>query len=140
MRPEEREEKRFVKKVREYDKNIRCFKFEVHGTKGAPDRMILFPGGYTMFIEFKRPGGGTVSPHQVTFIKMLTDLGFEAYIIDNWREALEKVECRMKSICTATEYMELDTGLSTQLEMSFIYSQMEADIRKKSKKEKQGVA
>lgn len=89
MRPEEKIEKRFVKKIEEL--GYKALKFEVHGMKGAPDRIILGPEGQICFIEFKQPGG-RVSHHQTHFIRMLLALGHRASIQDNWKEALEWVQ------------------------------------------------
>ena len=87
MRPEEREEKRYVKKIEEL--GFCADKYEVHGKKGAPDRMITRDHGFICFIEFKRPGGGKVSPHQQDWIDRLVRWGFDAKVFDNWKEALE---------------------------------------------------
>lgn len=96
MRPEEREEKRFVKKVEKL--GCKAFKFEVHGLKGAPDRMVLIPTGAIAFIEFKRPGGGEVSHHQDEFIKMLRNMGFDVVVCDNWQAALKYIQTIMEEL------------------------------------------
>lgn len=85
MRPEEKIEKRFVKKVEEL--GFKAFKFEVHGRKGAPDRMVLGPGGDICFIEFKQPGG-KISHHQSVFLSMLREMGFRVSVQDDWEEAI----------------------------------------------------
>lgn len=91
MRPEEIIEKRFVKKVEELDPNLMCHKFEIHGKKGAPDRIVFMPGGVTFFFEFKKPGGGSVSRHQEKFIVDLQKLGYMAQVVDSWEEPLQIV-------------------------------------------------
>lgn len=96
MRPEEREEKKFVKKVELL--GCKAFKFEVHGLKGAPDRMVLIPTGLIVFIEFKRPGGGVIAHHQSEFINMLRELGFDARVFDNWLEALNYIKSIMEDL------------------------------------------
>lgn len=85
-RPEETIEKKFVKKAKEL--GVICYKFEVVGTKGAPDQMCLIPGGGIVFFEFKRPGGGKVSHHQEEFIKSLQKIGQQAFVVDSWEEPL----------------------------------------------------
>lgn len=70
---------------------IKALKFEVKGTKGVPDRIILLPKGKTLFIEFKKPNGLT-SVHQDEFIEYLHELGFDAYVFDNWEKPLELVK------------------------------------------------
>ena len=62
---------------------VDAFKFEIKGTKGAPDRIIFLPNGKVLLVEFKRPGGDT-SKHQKDFIKMLNALGHESIVSDNW--------------------------------------------------------
>ena len=48
-------ERRFVKLVKD-NFNIRAIKFKDPARRGAPDRLILLPGGRCLFIEFKKPG------------------------------------------------------------------------------------
>lgn len=90
MRPEEKIEKRFVKKAEGL--GLLAYKFEVHGKKGAPDRMVLLPNGKIVFIEFKRPDGGVVSHHQYEFIEELRNLGFVAWIEDSWEDPIKKLK------------------------------------------------
>jgi len=42
---------------------------------GAPDRILLLPGGRVWFVEFKA-AGGRVSPRQVNVARRLNALGF----------------------------------------------------------------
>ena len=48
---------------------------------GLPDRMMLMKRGRIAFVEFKSTGE-TLSPRQEQVRKILTDLGFEYWIID----------------------------------------------------------
>jgi hypothetical protein len=95
MRPEEKIEKRFVRKV--YELGCRAIKWEIAGRKGAHDRMVLIPGGEIIFVEFKRPGGKQ-SYHQIEFDNMITGLGFRTYLCDTWEEPLEIVITLMKGV------------------------------------------
>ena len=94
MRPEESIEKKFATKAKAL--GINCYKFEVHGKKGAPDRMCILPGGAVMFFEFKRPNGGITSHHQKEFIKELDSFGFDAEVVDSWEYPLEKIKAYLE--------------------------------------------
>lgn len=49
----ERQLKRTVEGLKD---KIMCLKFESPGMSGVPDRVILLPGGHTVFVELKQPG------------------------------------------------------------------------------------
>ena len=55
-------------------------KLNLQGRRGWPDRILLFPGGRTVFIEFKRPGG-QVSKLQAYVHAQLGRLGFAVYVV-----------------------------------------------------------
>jgi len=59
------------------------------GVRGFPDRMILMPG-LVVFIEFKKPTGGVVSPHQEKWARLLAYFGFHFYFVHTDQE-LNKV-------------------------------------------------
>lgn len=101
MRPEEKIEKRFVKKVSEI--GCRAEKFEIVGKKGAPDRLVLIPGGEIIFVEFKAPGG-KLSYHQVEFHDMLRKFGFRVYTCETWEVPLGIVKTMMEQV---REYSEI---------------------------------
>ena len=90
MRPEEKIEKRFVKKCEAL--GIKSKKFEFQSEKGAPDQMVFIPGGRPIFIEFKRPDGGIVSYHQEEAMKWMLKDGYDCYVYDSWEEALATVK------------------------------------------------
>lgn len=52
------------------------------GTRGVPDRIVLLPGGYVAFVEFKTPNG-RMSSLQDVWQRRLSSLGFRAYVIDD---------------------------------------------------------
>ena len=39
-------------------------KLSDQGRRGFPDRTVFLNNGHVLFIEFKKPGGGKVGPHQ----------------------------------------------------------------------------
>ena len=59
-----------------------AMKFVSPGMAGVPDRLVLLPGGYSCFVELKRPGG-KLRPLQVHAIQCIQSLGFRVYVIDS---------------------------------------------------------
>ena len=56
-------------------------KFTSPGWAGAPDRLVLLPGGHLAFVEVKAPGK-ILRPLQVKRKRQLEALGFRVYVID----------------------------------------------------------
>jgi hypothetical protein len=81
-------EKDIEKRFCEYAKAQGCYpiKFEDPARRGAPDRMVLCPGGKVFFVEFKRKGE-TLRHEQAVYIKRLLDLGHDADIVDCFEDA-----------------------------------------------------
>lgn len=61
-----------------------CLKWVCPGWSGVPDRIVLLPGGYVIFVETKRPKGGKLSELQKWWAKKLKALGFPCWVI--WDE------------------------------------------------------
>lgn len=59
-----------------------CPKFVSPGFDGMPDRIILLPDGKSAFAEVKSP---SKKPRalQITRHKLLRDLGFKVYVLDD---------------------------------------------------------
>ena len=57
-------------------------KFISPGWAGAPDRLVLMPGGRAWFVEVKRPGG-KLQPLQAHRAEELTKLGFRVRVVSN---------------------------------------------------------
>ena len=70
----------------------KCWKYVSPGTIGAPDRIVLLPGGRIIFVELKDKGK-LLRPAQQARIKQMRKLGCDVRVIDS----LEQVEA-MKSI------------------------------------------
>ncbi len=52
------------------------------GWRGWPDRMVLFDGGCTHYVELKRPKGGEFEPLQLFMHNKLRKLGFQVYVLN----------------------------------------------------------
>lgn len=61
-----------------------CLKWVCPGWAGVPDRIILLPGGGSIFVELKRPKGGRQSPMQKWWKRRLIDLGHEHWVVHNY--------------------------------------------------------
>lgn len=57
-------------------------KLQYIGRNGAPDRMLLFPGGKLLFVECKRRGG-KAEKHQARELEKLTQLGQTVALLDS---------------------------------------------------------
>ena len=78
-------EKKCVEYARQ--KGVISVKLERNGNKGIPDRVFIFKGGYSFFIEFKKPqknkegqkkvvGGGRLSSEQIAWADFLGGSNF----------------------------------------------------------------
>lgn len=78
-------EKRFVREL----KKLGCKSRKLNGTgyRDWPDRMILVPGGITLFFEFKRPGED-LRPSQQELHNEAAELGHTWYTFDSWENAI----------------------------------------------------
>ena len=65
-----------------------CLKFISPGWNGAPDRLVLLPGGRMGFVELKAPGKKP-RPLQMARMRILRRLGFYAETLDD-RNRIEK--------------------------------------------------
>lgn len=70
---------------------VRPLKMEIPGVRNHPDRQIFLWGGYSFFIEFKRPGE-TPRKGQLHNHKEWRERGFNVYVCDNVAAALKITE------------------------------------------------
>ena len=77
-------EAKLVKMVKNY--GGWCLKWVCPGWAGVPDRIVLLPGGYSIFVETKRPKGGRLSTRQKWWRRELQRLGFDYYVVWNWED------------------------------------------------------
>lgn len=55
------------------------------GERGVPDRLVILPGGRTIFVEMKAPGK-QLDPLQEKWARTLRKLGHEHYKLDSDEE------------------------------------------------------
>lgn len=77
----------------------KAYKFVSPGNSGVPDRLVLLPGGRSIFVELKAPGKEPTAKQLLQHNKLII-LGFTVLIIDS----KEKVD---KFIDTCGEVMPL---------------------------------
>lgn len=77
---ESRLERRFIKEIKK--RGGKALKFTSPGWAGAPDRMVLLPGGRVIFVEMKAPGK-VPRPLQQRRAKELEALGFTVFCLDS---------------------------------------------------------
>lgn len=89
---ESRLEQRLVREVE--SRGGLALKFVSPGWRGAPDRLVLMPGGRVWFVEMKAPGQKP-RPLQEYRLKTLQGLGFQARAVsteDELRRFLAEVD------------------------------------------------
>ena len=64
------------------DRGGLCLKFTPQSWAGAPDRLVLLPGGRMGFVEVKAPGQ-TPRPLQVRRHSQLAELGYVVLVLDD---------------------------------------------------------
>jgi len=63
----------------------RAFKLKFIGLSGAPDRLVLMPGGRFYFVELKGPNGRLEDTQEILFPR-LEELGFKVWILKGVQE------------------------------------------------------
>lgn len=71
-------------------------------TAGVLDLVVLMPSGKTLFIEFKRQRGGTVSASQKAFMSELDRLGFDYFVAYGFKDGAEKFSEYYRHVKTRT--------------------------------------
>ena len=68
-----------------------ALKFVSPGFDGMPDRILLMPEGKVVFVEVKAPGKRP-RPLQMARHKLLRDLGFSVFILDDESQITKIIE------------------------------------------------
>ena len=74
-----------------------CIKFNSSSMRGLPDRIVLFSGGRTFFVELKAPGQKPRA-EQLRIHEKLRKLGAKVYVLDS-RESIGRF--MQNEVCTA---------------------------------------
>lgn len=83
--------RKLVEWARDNGESVKILKLNVQGRRGWPDRMVLWTGPNTLFVEFKRPGQHSRNL-QIFVQDGLKEMGFDVTEQDNTEEALEYVK------------------------------------------------
>lgn len=89
-------EKRIETKLRQEVERIggKAYKFISDGNQGVPDRIVCLPKGRVVFVETKKPIGGTLSKMQIFRIAELTKMGIEVRVIST----IEQIDKFIKEV------------------------------------------
>ena len=81
------------KKLRDYAKSrgVLTRKFTSPGTFGVPDRLFIFPNGFTVYVELKRLGE-LPTPNQWRQVKEFQEAGAHVYVVDSLERGKELVD------------------------------------------------
>ena len=88
------------------DRGGLCLKFTPTNWAGAPDRLVLLPGGAVGFVEIKAPGQRP-RPLQVRRHAQLAELGYVVRVLDDperVEEVLDEIEQLNAGKCGGDEH------------------------------------
>ena len=68
-----------------------CFKLRFLGVVGAPDRLVLMPGGRFFFVELKQ-STGELEPSQAVLFPRIEKRGFKVHVLYGVEQVKEFVE------------------------------------------------
>lgn len=106
---ESKVEKYFVREVKKL--GARTYKFVSPGINGVPDRIVIWPGGSTTYVEIKQTFG-RLKPHQISRINQINSQGSIACVVygmdgvDSFIQEYKKIIDENKELFTKP-----DTGL-----------------------------
>lgn len=72
-----------------------CFKLKFLGVMGAPDRLVLMPGGRFFFVELKQTTGALEPSQQVLFPR-IEKRGFKVYVLYGVEQVKEFIEKELR--------------------------------------------
>lgn len=79
-------------------KGLAAVKLEKNGNKGIPDYQFIRRGGRSIFVEFKRPGGGgVISPEQQFWADFLGDSHFFVDSVERFLLVIKQLEQNFRS-------------------------------------------
>lgn len=90
-------EAKFMKLVKARGLPVKIRKMNGMGFRAWPDRLIIGPKKFVMWIEFKRPEIGKVSEGQEIQFSEMTDMGHKVYVFDDAEKAYLALELGLKA-------------------------------------------
>lgn len=87
---------------------IYVLKLKILGFRGWPDRIIIWPKGQIMFIEFKRKGQGARDLQEFVH-GIIRNMGFEVEVFDDELTAVESVKRRVRASASAVARDEINS-------------------------------
>lgn len=94
-RLERYEEAEFLRLIKKHKLPVKTRKMNGLGCRDWPDRLIIGPYQFTLWIEFKRKERGKVSPGQAILFKELQDMYHVVYIFDDGKEAFQFLQQKL---------------------------------------------
>ena len=89
--------------------DVYFLKLTILGFRGWPDRLILWPGGGILFIEFKRPGEKPRKLQEYVH-DIIRKLGFEIQVHDNRDIAVAAIKAKVGAAPRTSAGHEEDSG------------------------------
>jgi len=89
-------EARFLRLLKERKLDIKVRKMNGLGYAAWPDRLIIGPRGFMMWLEFKRPKVGKLSAGQEAMFMEMGTMGHQVYVHTDALLAVEELENLMK--------------------------------------------
>ena len=72
-----------------------CFKLKFLGVMGAPDRLVLMPGGRFFFVELKQTTG-ELEPSQAVLFPRIEKRGFKVHVLYGIEQVQKFVDTYLK--------------------------------------------
>jgi len=87
----------FVKEVKRLGLPVKLRKMNGLGNASWPDRLIIGPKKFFMWIEFKRPVIGRLSPGQETLFAEMGEIGHEVHVFTDGKLAALAVKYALRT-------------------------------------------
>ena len=84
---EAKEERDFVNALKKCGVAFKLRKMNGLGNRSWPDRLVLGPEGFVLWMELKRKKTGKLSEGQKTLFEELEELGHKIYVFDDGKAA-----------------------------------------------------
>jgi hypothetical protein len=85
-------EAKFLRLIRDRKLDVKVRKINGLGYAAWPDRLIIGPRGFIMWLEFKRPKVGKLSPGQEALFLEMGNMGHQVYVHTDAVLAIDELE------------------------------------------------